>query len=131
MLTGKELGQAIKAAIDKKSVTQKEVARVFKVKPPSISDWINRGTISKDKLPKLWDYFGDVVGPDHWGLDAYPDHARTVAEPASSYTVSGPAWETELLEYARRLDHNGQQQLIGMAKILASQSKPAKAKSAA
>lgn len=68
MLTGKDLGAAIRAAITKKGVTQKAVADAFGVKPPSIQDWINKGTISKDKLPMLWSYFGDVVGPEHWGL---------------------------------------------------------------
>ena len=132
MLTGKPLGAAIKAAIKDKRVTQKEVARVFGVKPPSISDWINKGTISKDKLPKLWDYFADVVGPAHWGLAAFPDHARTLGEPVADYTITRvprvPKWEAELLEIARRLDSDGRQQLIGMAKVLASQTPPPKAK---
>lgn len=74
MLTGKELGAAISAAIDKKiaaggAKSNAEIARHFGIKPPSIYDWINRGTITKDKLPKIWDYFSDVVGLDHWGLD--------------------------------------------------------------
>ncbi len=72
MLTGKELGHAIKAAIEAKGVTQKAVAAFFDVKPPSVSDWIKRGTISKEKLPRLWGYFSDVVGPEHWGLQAWP-----------------------------------------------------------
>lgn len=72
MLTGRELGSAIREAIKKKGVTQREVARIFEVKPPSIQDWINKGTVSKDKLPALWSYFHDVVGPEHWGLDAFP-----------------------------------------------------------
>lgn len=27
-----------------------------------------KGSISKEKLPELWSYFSDVVGPEHWGL---------------------------------------------------------------
>jgi len=68
MLTGKELGEAIAAAIKMKGVSQRALAAHFGVKPPSVQDWIKRGTIGKDKLPGLWDYFSDVVGPDHWGL---------------------------------------------------------------
>ncbi|MBV7482498.1 LexA family transcriptional regulator [Bordetella sp. BOR01] len=72
MLTGEQLGQAIRAAIKKKGVTQKAVAAEFGVTPPSVQDWLNRGVIGKDKLPKLWRYFSDVVGPDHWGLREWP-----------------------------------------------------------
>lgn len=72
MLTGKELGVAIRDAIQKKGVTQRALALAFDVKPPSIQDWMNKGTIGKDKLPALWEYFQDVVGPEHWGLARYP-----------------------------------------------------------
>ena len=70
MLTGEQLGAAIRVAIEKKGVSQVAVAAHFGVKPPSVQDWINRGTIGKEKLPKLWDYFADVAGPEHWGLSA-------------------------------------------------------------
>lgn len=78
MLNGKDLGAAIKAAIDLKissgaAQSQAAIARHFAVKPPSIHDWIKKGSISKDKLPELWRYFSDVVGPEHWGLKAWPD----------------------------------------------------------
>ncbi|EPL7197430.1 DNA-binding transcriptional repressor RacR [Klebsiella michiganensis] len=77
MLSGKELGRAIEQAINKKISTgtaksKAEIARHFKIKPPSIHDWINKGSISKEKLPELWNYFSDVVGPEHWGLRGYP-----------------------------------------------------------
>ena len=73
MLNGKDLGRAIEQAINKKlasgSVKSKtEIARHFNVNLPSIYDWIKKGSISKDKLPELWSYFSDVVGPEHWGL---------------------------------------------------------------
>lgn len=68
MLTGKELGKAIEAARQMKGVTKAEFARHFGVKPPSIQDWINHGRIAKDHLTRLWEYFSDVVGPEHWGL---------------------------------------------------------------
>ena len=78
MLTGKELGQAIKEAIRLKIESgsvryKKDIAMHFNVKPPSIHDWVNNGTIDKGKLELLWGYFSDVVGPDHWGLSKWPD----------------------------------------------------------
>jgi SOS-response transcriptional repressor LexA len=77
MLKGKELGRAIAKAIELKIAsgaiaTKTEVARHFGIKTPSIYGWIKRGAISKDKLPELWNYFSDVVGSEHWGLDKYP-----------------------------------------------------------
>lgn len=70
MLTGEKLGQAIGEAIRLKGVTQRAVAAHFGVKPPSVQDWIKRGTIDKAKLADLWAYFADVVGPEHWGMPA-------------------------------------------------------------
>ena len=74
MLTGTELGAAIASAIEKKinggfAKSKAEIARHFEIAAPTIYDWTKRGTISKDKLPKLWDYFSDVVDLDHWGVD--------------------------------------------------------------
>ncbi|MEV9065274.1 hypothetical protein AB0132_08105 [Klebsiella quasipneumoniae] len=86
MLSGKELGRAIEQAIDKKlsigsAKSKAEIERHFKIKPPSIHDWINKGSISKEKLPELWHYFSDVVGPEHWGLKGYP--LTDTCEPAT------------------------------------------------
>lgn len=72
MLKGKDLGDAIRDAIAKKDVTKVAVAQTFGVKPSSVQGWMNDGTIAKDKLPLLWSYFADVVGPAHWGLTEYP-----------------------------------------------------------
>lgn len=72
MLTGAKLGAAIEAARKLKKVTKRALAKHFKVAPPSVQDWVNRGTIDKEKLPGLWEYFNDVVGPEHWGLVAFP-----------------------------------------------------------
>lgn len=74
MLKGKELGNAIGKAIQlkldySKAKSRTEIARHFGVKLPSIYDWIKKGAISKDKLPELWNYFSDVVGMDHWGIE--------------------------------------------------------------
>ncbi len=67
MLTGKDLGNAIEAAIKLKGVKPADVARHFGIKPPSVNGWVSTGRIGKDKLTKLFDYFSDVVGPEHWG----------------------------------------------------------------
>lgn len=77
MLTGKELGDAINQAIKLKIASgavssKKEIAQHFGIEPPSIHDWIKKGSISKDKLPELWDYFSDVVGKEHWGISKTP-----------------------------------------------------------
>lgn len=88
MLTGPELGAAIEAARQKKGITKKALADAFGVSPPSIQDWVKRGTIDKQKLAGLWHYFRDVVGPEHWGLTAWEDEqppsaglqAHTVAQ---------------------------------------------------
>lgn len=73
MLKGKEFGAAIDAAIKLKiahnaGLKKADIARHFKIKPPSITDWVKKGSVAKDKLPELWRYFSDVVGPDHWGM---------------------------------------------------------------
>jgi len=78
MLTGEKLGAAIEEARKKKGVTKKALAAHFGVSPPSIQDWVKRGTIDKDKLVALWEYFSDKVGPEHWGL---PWHFSVQANP--------------------------------------------------
>ncbi|AVG38518.1 S24 family peptidase [Achromobacter insolitus] len=91
MLNGTDLGAAIKAAIEKKiasgaAPSQAAIARHFNVRPPSIHDWIKKGSISKDKLPEMWRYFSDVVGPEHWGLKSWPDMGSPAAlEPAPEH----------------------------------------------
>lgn len=81
MLTGTELGKAIDEAIRMKGVTKRSVAAHFGVAPPSVQDWVKRGTIDKAKLPALWDFFRDVVGPEHWGLEALPTTAGQTGRP--------------------------------------------------
>lgn len=99
MLTGEKLGEAIRFAIEKKGVSKKAIAERFGVKPPSVQDWIKRGTISKDKLFDLIDYFADVCGNDHWGLSGNSAYkispvqiAGNLQEPASqAYGTIAPA----------------------------------------
>ncbi|MES2187295.1 MAG: S24 family peptidase [Pseudomonadota bacterium] len=91
MLTGPELGAAIASAIEKKGVSKVAVAAWFGVKPPSIQDWIRRGTISKEKLPLLWEYFAEVAGPDHWGLASFPHGGKhTIAALGSAGRMPPP-----------------------------------------
>lgn len=68
MLTGKALGDAIKSALDKATMSQADVARKFKIKPPSVSGWITTGRISKPNFEALRHLLSDFVGPEHWGL---------------------------------------------------------------
>lgn len=66
---GKAIDQAIRLKIDAgKTKSRSEVARDFGVSPQAIRGWVNTGSIAKEKLPQLWKYFSDVVGPSHWGL---------------------------------------------------------------
>lgn len=74
MLTKTELGQAIGRAIqlkiEKGFVKSKaEIARHFQIKPPSLVDWVKRGSISKEKWIQMITYFSDVVPLSHW----YPE----------------------------------------------------------
>lgn len=91
MLKGKEFGAAISAAIQLKLATgavrsKAEVARHFGIKPPSLYDWEKKGSVDKAKLPELWRFFSDVVGPEHWGLTA------------AEWPIGLPASGTEQLE---------------------------------
>jgi len=96
MLTGKKLGVAIAVAIDRKLAMGKarskvEIARHFGIQPPSLHGWINKGSISKDKLPELWRYFSDVVGMQHWGLsmDEFASLSHADVAPCASVPVPG------------------------------------------
>lgn len=94
MLNGKELGDAIAAAIqakiDRGLIRSKaDVAAHFRIRTPSIYDWIKKGSISKDKLPELWRYFSDVVGPGHWGLDRWPEMGAAAGRAEDQRTGAG------------------------------------------
>lgn len=87
MLTGAKLGAAIEAARKKKGVTKKALADEFGVSAPSVQDWVNRGTIDKDKLSRLWLFFRDVAGPEHWGLQTWTEdqhpHGGVIIHPVA------------------------------------------------
>jgi transcriptional regulator with XRE-family HTH domain len=111
MLTGKELGAAIKAAMKLKGVTQQDVATEFGVMQPSVSAWTRTGRIDKEHLDHLMAYFADVVGPDHWGFKAFTvnyDEAlgqaiKRVNEELSPNGVP-PGMSLRAISLARRFD---------------------------
>ena len=129
MLTGKEFGQAIAEAIRRKGVAKAAVARHFWIKPPSINDWINRGTVSKDKLDDLFLYFSDVCGPDHWGRSASETRrwpAHRVSEPHQQHHSRNLV--QRVCDIAEKIDDKGLHTLIDMAECLARSHPLAKAK---
>lgn len=69
MLTGEKLGAALEQARQKKGVSKKALADAMGVKPASVQDWVKYGRIAKERINDLVQYFADVVGPEHWGLD--------------------------------------------------------------
>jgi len=79
MLTGTELGAALKEAMRLKKVTQQHVATEFGIKQPSVSEWTRFGRIGKEHVSHLVSYFSDVVGPDHWGLQQVAGPAEAPA----------------------------------------------------
>lgn len=113
MLTGKELGRAINDAIKRKGVSQAQVARHFDIKPPSISDWIKRGTIRKDRIEELVRYFSDVVGPEHWGIGSLG-----IEQTRPAYSVrphhSRPLVQ-KICDLAEKIDDAGLSGLIDVA----------------
>ncbi|WP_049790246.1 hypothetical protein [Pusillimonas sp. T7-7] len=114
MLHGKELGQAIEQAINLKIDSGKvksksEIARDFGVKPPSIHNWVNTGTIGKERLPRLWDYFADVVGPEHWGFTPEVVAFLLRNAPASNLTRTPSAWPLKLTKLEDLLNLDAEQ----------------------
>lgn len=113
MLKGKELGVAIKQAIDLKIASgaianKADVARHFGIKAPSVYDWIKKGSISKDKLVKLWDFFSDVVGPEHWGIDSGVYQAAKIGTTPSILKQNGESYG----EHAETLRLNNEEKLL-------------------
>lgn len=131
MLTGKELGTAIAEAIRKKGVTKVAVAKHFGVKPPSVSDWIKRGTIDKGKLDALFLFFSDVVGPDHWGRPHQAEqHWPTRGAEKTPAPYHPRPLVQRLYDLAEQIDDIGLRNLIDIAECLARNHPAAKAKRA-
>lgn len=105
MLYGKQLGlaieQAIKLKIDSGKIKSKaEVARAFQVSAQAIQGWIKTGAIAKEKIPLLWQYFSDVVGPEHWGLSS-SDTTFIQSAIHQSESISSPSgkWPFSVTKY--------------------------------
>jgi hypothetical protein len=67
MLTGIELGRAIRAALEQNGKTPADAARHFNVRPPSVSGWMATGRISKTHFNDLVRWL-DKTPLSHWGL---------------------------------------------------------------
>lgn len=120
MLNGKALGKAINAAISLKIASgaiksKADVARHFNIRPPSVEGWIKTGAIAKHRLPQLWLYFQDVVGPEHWGLDPSLTRFTGVAI-QDAMSKPSAAWPFVFAKYEDylRLDTSQQQELDRM-----------------
>lgn len=132
MYTGKQLGEAIRLAIEKKmarwpELRKRDIAQHFGIKEPSIADWIKKGSIQKEKLPKLWAYFADVVGMSHWGLTAEDFSCfglaplNRVSEPSSDYVSPRGQRIKRLLSAIEPMNDAGIDHLISYALWVSSQ----------
>jgi len=137
MYTGKQLGEAIRIAIDRKlaqGVRKKDIAAHFQIKEPSIADWIKKGSIDKEKLPRLWRYFADVAGLEHWGFTAtdfecfgLSRQPRAADGGAAPYVKLRDKRIEALLAAADHLNDAGIDHLIGYAQWIANEYPRAKA----
>ena len=128
MLTGQKLGAAIESAIRLKGVSKVEIARRYGIKPPSVTDWCKRGTITKDKLQDLMEFCADVVGPDHWGL-----RAMSVSEPRAAYVVGTITPKLDrhtqaVVDLMRQTDDEGRAMALAAVKVAIAGHSPVKAK---
>jgi hypothetical protein len=119
MLTKKHLGSAIKKAVQLKKdagrvKSKAEIARHFGVSPPSLAGWEKEGSIDKDKLGALFDYFSDVVGPEHWELSP--------SEIVVLHTAVNAPHPRRLVQkvcaLAEKIDNDGLKELIVFAECL-------------
>ncbi len=94
MLSGPELGNALRIAIKLKGKTQTEVGDAFGVRQSSVAGWLRTGRIDKAHVSALLAYFSDVVGPEHWGLPA-----SSPADAGAGGEV-GTAWPFERISRA-------------------------------
>lgn len=116
MLTGKALGEAIKLALAKATLSQADVAREFKIKPPSVSGWITTGRISKPNFEKLRQLLSKSVGPEHWGLTSErTDH--TDEERTTEYKTLSDDEQWLVLAY-RKGDSNIRAGMLSLARTV-------------
>jgi hypothetical protein len=70
MLTGKELGKAIRQALEGMGLKPSEAAVKFGVKQPSVNGWYDTGAIKKGTLEEIKKFAAVKFGPEHWGLES-------------------------------------------------------------
>lgn len=104
MLNGPELGKALQDAMRRKGTRNVDLARAFKIKPPSVYAWTRHGRIDKKHLDGLISYFADVVGPEHWGItgpmrrdgaevnESLPVYSLKAHNDPRKASTSDPAW---------------------------------------
>lgn len=103
---GKAIGEAIQRKLDRGSASSKAaIARHFNMQPPSLTDWVKKGSVAKDKLPELWRYFSDVAGPEHWGLTSseWPSGLMPGEQEATHHGAEQDALTTTCMDEARLL----------------------------
>lgn len=65
-LSGRALGDALRAAMRAKDVTWTAVARYFNVSDATFTNWVDAGKINKPTMFKLREFFDGAVPGDHW-----------------------------------------------------------------
>lgn len=140
MLTDSELGNAIKQALEAKGLKPADVARKWKVAPPSVQGWYKTGRIATDKLLEIMDMCADVYGPEHWGLRKWPGGGfmpLTTKDVTGTYranisTLKPPIdpMTAELMVHVRQMSPEGIQRLTERAAMLVEQFPRAKANQA-
>lgn len=115
MLTGEELGEALRIAIEKKAarweaegrgrLLKKDIAAHFGIQPPSLQDWIKFGRIGKQHLNELVRFFSDVVGPEHWGIGEAFTTSSQKTEPLAFTDANVPheVKESYIVDLAKHL----------------------------
>lgn len=96
MLSGPELGAALRVAMQRKGVRQKDVAAEFGITQPSVHEWLKFGRIDKKHISHLIEYFADVADASHWGLadDLAPSVAPADAAPWPFPRITQRQWRS-------------------------------------
>ncbi len=118
MLTGKELGAAIKEALAQNGKSQADAAQYFGIKAPSVSGWIKTGRISKANFDALRVWLTKTP-PEHWGAASAPIGAPMITErevPKNHVSVDEIS---ELIGLYGRSDRDGRDSILRAARIAA------------
>lgn len=107
MLTGKELGKAIRKALEAKGISPSQAAARYSITKASVSGWFGTGRIKKETLFDLMGLCSDVLGPEHWGMTCWPELSNQsttkASEPKSVYVVSKTSQADSLPEWALQM----------------------------